>query len=205
MKSLDTIPSGPIASDGDFCLLLISVFDVEIGNAERLSERDRAEKTLWSMFAIQLRNIGNRQIHLCGYHGVLDADDVANEIFHRFIRRGRRGKYDWVVNIPTFVNSAFQSAKHIVCKAKKRGHRHTICESDIDHGSEILNAFADRASPFHDVEVSEALAHLLPNQRRIVGLRLSGNNIPQTAIQLGVSASTIKRELSKIRKTWTNL
>jgi len=57
-----------------------------------------------------------------------------------------------------------------------------------------------RASPMEDMIVQEYLDGLTPRQRRIVECRMAQMTVPEISQTLGVSTSTIERELTLLQK-----
>ena len=57
-----------------------------------------------------------------------------------------------------------------------------------------------RASPVEDAEVKEYLGGLPEQRLRIARMRMASVTIPQIAKELGISESTVERELAAMRK-----
>ncbi len=185
-------------SDDEFAIVL-----------EQIRSTDyQAPTLLWNAYSVQLAKISQWQKDRCGYHGFRDNSDIANEVLFKFVRRYQTGHYQHVRNKPTFVACAFTLAKDIVCKFKEGEHDQSFCATDVDYGQELVNAFADRTSHFHDVEIADCLQwllrHLEPDQLKIVELRLAGYSKAHIGELLDKTSYYVTRELNRIFEKWKN-
>jgi RNA polymerase sigma factor (sigma-70 family) len=165
----------------------------------------RAGQTLVDRYGSRLRALAEAKLSLDVKRQV-DADDIVQSVFRRFLTAAGRGNYDvpdgddlWDLLAAITVNRIRTELAYQ--RAAKRDNRRTSGAPEVDElpGPGSL----DRA----DLEagVRDVLSRLPETHRRVVDFRLEGYEVAEIARLLGRSKRTIERVLQEVRGLLGNL
>jgi RNA polymerase sigma-70 factor (ECF subfamily) len=134
----------------------------------------------------------------------VEPEDIVQSVFRRFFRRVSQGDYDvpageelWGLFLVIALNRI--RAAESFHRAGKRDVRVTV--PDIAPGATLESATGhdEVAYTVLQMTVEEALAHLQPQQRQMLELRVQGYEVAEIAKQTGRSKRTVERNLQEIR------
>jgi RNA polymerase sigma factor, sigma-70 family len=123
------------------------------------------------------------------------AEEVASSVMVTILKNA--GHYDYIKHPDAWM---YKAVKFAVIRCKQ------------NHRNEVLTDFSDFTQPAKDERITfklafcDALKHCSPRQREIIQLHfVYALNIRQTAKTMGISVSTVKREISAIREKLKSL
>jgi RNA polymerase sigma factor (sigma-70 family) len=139
----------------------------------------------------------------------LDGADVVQSVFRTFFRRSAAGQF----RIDTSAELWQLLVQITLQKARAYGRQHTAALRDVaaevpGGGSAFLGAaVAHEPSPAEAAALVDQIETLLrglpPMYRELLRLRLEGNSVSDTAVQLGVSRRTVHRGLCLLQDRLT--
>ena len=185
-------------------------------NQVRSGRDEAAAQALWEIYQDRLTEVAQRNLASLPKR-VADEDDVAQSAMNSFFRAAETGRLQRLNNREDLwkllVTITARKARRIAKKqaAKKRGEGRVDGESGFYRRS--ANDPANLASIPDEDQVNSFLLECddlvgqLPQQmlQEIALKRLEGYEIEEIAEMLGVSQSTIKRKLKRIRDLWASL
>jgi|RhiMethySRZTD1v2_1073278.scaffolds.fasta_scaffold123732_5 RNA polymerase sigma-70 factor (ECF subfamily) len=132
---------------------------------------------------------------VCGYlsvHGASDAEDLTSEVFLRAFR----GLERFEGNERQFRSWVFTIAHHLLLDdRRRRGARITTSAFDSDAANRVAGGDVEDEAIEHlrSEWVTDALAHLTPDQQTVVTLRVVGDlSVEQVAVVIGKPAGAVK-------------
>jgi RNA polymerase sigma factor (sigma-70 family) len=125
---------------------------------------------------------------LLGVSLVVDADDVAQEAYVRFVARGAGAK---IRDIRAYLA---QTSTNVVIDAYRQERRHSAWDHDLAGAKG--ESYPDEQ--FAAVLLKQVIASLPEKQRHVFLLnRFSGLSYPEIAARLGISVKTVESRMSK--------
>ncbi len=167
-----------------------------------------AARDLYERYAARLYALArSRQTRLLAR--TFDAEDIVQSAFRCFFRKVLRGTYDvpaseelWNLLMVITLNKV--RSKSSFYHAAKRDVRRLTSEADIEKhpGPSVLSG---EAIALLRLTVEEALDHLPPQHRLVVGMRMRGEEVSEIASKAGRSRRSVERILQASRERLAKL